>query len=88
MFDLILKKIFGKYTKEVLVLFKELELNERDELNIVTKEYVDKILKIAGLDLTDFDDELLDSFWSYVIGAYYGIKARKEDGDIGAAYGQ
>lgn len=71
------KKIFGSYAKEALNHIMGLNFTKGDKLNTVTKEYIDKILKLANLDSKDYDIPP-ECIWSYVIGMHYGIKSGKD----------
>lgn len=65
------KKMFGIYAEEAINTMKKLANNNKDELDAITKEYVNKVLKIADIDSEKIDLELSD-IWGYIIGKYYG----------------
>jgi len=69
-----------EYTKEALCLVDHLLCTKRDEMNSITKEYVDKLLETTSLNQEDFDIDY-EYIWSYVVGFCYARKVRKESKD-------
>jgi len=69
-----------KQAKESLRLVSFLLATKRDEMNSITKEYVDKLLETANLNPKDFD-MVYEEVWSYVIGFCCGRLAGKEGKD-------
>lgn len=69
-----------KHGKEALLLVDALLCTKSDELNSITKEYVNKLLEIANINPKDFDMNY-EYVWSYVIGFCYARKVRKERND-------
>lgn len=70
-------EIFGAYATETISLIEKLASDRGTELAVISKEYIDEILKIANLDSKDCT-VLPESVWAYVIGVYYGIKVAKD----------
>lgn len=74
------KEALKEHMKWALSLIADLACTRRDEMNSITKEYVDKLLEAANLNPKDFDIDY-EHIWSYVIGFCYGRKAGKDTGD-------
>ena len=71
------KKVFIRHVEESLGLVEHLLWTKRDEMNSITKEYVDKLLEAVNLNPKDFDVDY-EHIWSYVIGFCYARKAAKD----------
>jgi len=73
------KEAFKRYSNEALRLINLLLLTKRDEMNSITKEYVDKLFETANMNPKDFDIDY-EPIWSYMIGFCYGQLAGKDTG--------